>query len=409
MSASRYFDLFVAGSGPAGASLACLVAAAHPHLRVAVADAAVSSRRPPSAAPDCRVLALSPASTAVLGEAGVWERALASGRVAPFYGMAVWDASGPGQIRFSAGDAGRGALGFVAENWLVHELLHERMRELPNVTLLEGRAVAGVALPPPGDAAPAAVTLAGEEGAPLETGLLACCDGAGSPVARLAGLGGRVGWRYPQQAVVCAVRLADGGALSSTAYQRFLPGGQVLALLPMHDGFASVVWSTSPAHARQLAALSEADFLAHLRRSLTAPLARPSWLGELVSGWSGPAPVAPEIAELAGPRAAFPLQASQAEAYVGSRVALAGDAAHTMHPLAGQGFNLGLSDVACLARLVGEAVRDGQDPGGPQTLAAYQAARYRDNAVAVLGVDALQKIFSVNWEPFVVARGGEIV
>ncbi len=228
------FDLLVAGSGPAGASLACVVAAAHPHLRVAVADAAVASRRAPTAAPDCRVLALSPASAAVLGEAGVWERVLASGRVAPFYGMAVWDASGPGQIRFTAGEAGRAALGFVAENWLVQEALQERLRELPNVSLFEGRAITGVTLPAPGDAASAAVALAGEE-AGLETALLACCDGAGSPVARLAGLGGRVGWKYPQQALVCAVRLAESGPPASTALQRFLPGGQVLALLPIFE------------------------------------------------------------------------------------------------------------------------------------------------------------------------------
>ncbi len=168
-----------------------------------------------------------------------------------------------------------------------------------------------------------------------------------------------------------------------------------------------MVWSTAPAHARQLAALSEADFLLHLRRALTAPLAAPSRLGALLAAaWSGPAPAVPEIACVAGPRASFPLQASQAAAYVGSRVALVGDAAHTMHPLAGQGFNLGLADVACLARLIGEAVRDGQDLGGHGVLADYEAARFRDNAVAVLGVDALQKIFSVNWEPFVLARGG---
>ena len=400
----RSFDLVVAGNGPAGASLACVVAAAHPHLRVAVADAAAASRRPPSAAPDCRVLALSPASAAVLGEAGVWERVLDSGRVAPYYSMAVWEASGPGQIRFNAGEAGRAALGYVAENWLVQELLQQRLLELPNVTLFESCGVASVSLPALGGPAPALVTLA--QGETLKTLLLACCDGAASPVARLAGLGGRVGWKYGQQALVCAVQLAEG-TLSSTAFQRFLPGGPVLALLPMFDNYASVVWSTTPAHARLLAALPEADFLTHLQRAFVAPLASPSLIGSWVASLSSPAPTIPAIERVAGPRASFPLQASQASSYVGSRVALVGDAAHTMHPLAGQGFNLGLADVECLARLVGDSVRDGQDIGGHIVLSEYESSRFKENAVAVLGVDSLHKIFSVNWEPFVLARGGE--
>ncbi len=348
--------------------------------------------------PDCRVLALSPSSVRTLDEIGVWSDVMASGRVAPFYSMAVWDASSAGQISFRAAQDAQ--LGYVVENWLLQEALLDRMKQLPNVQLMCPDALKSLT---PGDG-PIQVGLAS---GPVDAALVAGCDGASSPVAKLAGLASKSGWRYGQNALVCAVRLPEG-EVCSTAYQRFLPGGQVLALLPMYDNFASVVWSTTPDHARQLASMSAAEFVADLKRALTAPVSKPgSFLDAIFrSEYLQPAtPSVPLPEEVVGDRASFPLQTSHAHSYFGNRVALVGDAAHTMHPLAGQGFNLALGDVAALSACIDDACRDGQDFGSQSTLRRYQDKRKVYNAVSLLGVDALQKIFSVEWEPFVHARG----
>jgi ubiquinone biosynthesis UbiH/UbiF/VisC/COQ6 family hydroxylase len=396
-----FFDLFVVGNGPTGASLACSVAMRNPNLKIAVAEASILSKRQPTTYPDCRVLALSPASIKLLTDVGVWAEVMSSGRVAPYYSMIVWDGSSAGQVSFGATD--RLKLGCVVENWLLQEALVDRMRQLPNITLMCPDTVS--ALSPSERKGPMQVTLSSGE---LETALVAGCDGASSPIAKLAGLASRTGWRYGQNALVCAVQLVEG-ELCSTAYQRFLPGGQVLALLPLYDNFASVVWSTSPEHARILSSLPETDFLAELHRALSAPVVKPGSLAEWLFPASvcRPAAVSVPLPQLVvGQRAAFPLQVSHAQSYVSSRVALVGDAAHTMHPLAGQGFNLALGDVAALSDCISGACRDGQDFGTDSVLQEYQQKRKVYNSVSLIGVDFIQKVFSIDWEPFVQARGG---
>jgi ubiquinone biosynthesis UbiH/UbiF/VisC/COQ6 family hydroxylase len=385
-----------------GSSLACKVALSQPQLRVAVAEASVLKKRSASAHPDCRVLALSPASVKLLSEIGVWSELEASGRVAPYYSMTVWDGSSAGQVSF--GGSSQSQLGVVCENWLLQEALVERMKSLPNITLMSPDSVSSLTSSVAGGPIEVGLSSSGS----LSSALVAGCDGASSPVAKLAGLANKTGWRYGQSALVCAVRLSSD-EVCSTAYQRFLPGGQVLALLPMFDNFASIVWSTSPEHCRRLGAVSSGEFLAELRDAFSAPVIKPgSWLSSAVSSVIQPsAPSVPVIEDVVGDRASFPLQLSQASSYVGTRVALVGDAAHTMHPLAGQGFNLALGDVAALSNCLDEAARDGQDFGSNSVLQAYQDKRKLYNAVSLLGVDAIQKIFSVEWEPFVQARGGE--
>ena len=397
----RHLDALVCGGGPTGGALACALPSS---LRVGVVDVRplVPQRKRGGGGegkggggeegPDLRVLALSPASRQALAEGGVWERVEDSGRVAPFYRMHVWDARGPGALSFSAADADAEQLGYVVENSLLTDAIYDRLGELDNVTILEPDEIADVAKQTdPMDPSPLSVTLkSGEE---LTTSLLLGCDGAASPTRRLMGLNRRYGWSYNAKAVVCSVQFGES-EFCSTAFQRFLANGPV-ALLPCLDNYGSIVWSTTPGHADALVSMDDETFVAELRRAFTARH------GEFTAEDPG----VPHIERIVGPKASFPLQIAQNSSYVANRFALVGDAAHTVHPLAGQGFNLAMADIACLTKRVAEAVANGEDIGSHAVLKDYQKRRFLENSFSLAGIDALEKIFRVDFKPFAVARG----
>jgi 2-octaprenylphenol hydroxylase len=199
-------------------------------------------------------------------------------------------------------------------------------------------------------------------------------DGADSPTRALAGLS-VTGSAYPQDAVVA--HLTPAQAHGRAARQRFLPGGP-LALLPLADGRVSLVWSTAPEHAADLIAMDDAAF----GRAVTQ--ASDAVLGDLTAS---------------GPRARFPLRRFQAHSYVATRFALVGDAAHTVHPLAGQGVNQGFLDVARLIEEIGAALKAGEDPGDARALGRYARARRAENVLVGGALDGL-------WHLFADERGG---
>ena len=237
----------------------------------------------------------------------------------------------------------------------------------------------------------------------MTTSLLLGSDGANSHARKLMGITRRTGWRYNQQAIVCSVQFGEM-EFSSTAYQRFLPNGP-LALLPCFDNFGSVVWSTTPGQAEALLSMDDEMFVRELRRHLSSELSSTLGAASMLGNLQAADPGVPSIERLVGRRASFPLQVAQSYPYVKNRFALVGDAAHTTHPLAGQGFNLALGDVAALLGRVEQAVQSGEDVGSHAVLNDYQRDRLARNTFSLAGIDALQKIFSVNFEPFVIARG----
>ena len=390
---ARHFDVSIVGGGPTGGALACALAAAAPHLSVAVIDLQpLAAKHELPEHPDLRVLALSPSSKTLLERMGVWEAVDESGRVAPFYDMHVWDAQGPGSLSWSASEAGTERLGYVVENALLTDAVYDKLASLDNVTVLAPDQLESVEQQ--SDAAdPSPLSFQLKHAGGVTSSLLVGSDGANSHARRLMGITRRTGWRYRQKAVVCAVQFEEG-QFSSSAYQRFLPSGP-LALLPCHDNYGSVVWSTSPGHADALVAMEPALFEAELRRHLTAPR----------SSAGAPGPDVPHVERLVGNRACFPLQVAQSYPYVRPRFALVGDAAHSVHPLAGQGFNLALADVAVLVERIEQAVRNGEDVGSHAVLQDYQKRRLLDNSFSLAGIDAVQKIFSVQSAPFAYARG----
>lgn len=352
-----------------GATLACALGASR--LDVALVEGWLPADFDPHGDYDLRVSAITLASRAVFENVGAWP-AMVARRVSPMREMQVWDADGDGSVHFDSAELGEPALGYIIENRVVAAGLWDRLRDLPGVALHCPASVAELSL---GDEA-AEVTLSG--GQRLRARLVVGADGARSRIRRLAGIAVR-GWGYRQDAIVATVRTEKPHR--QTAWQRFLPTGP-LAFLPLVEPhLCSIVWSCTQPRGTGLMALDDAAFLVELQ----------SAFGGELGGM-----------QAVGPRAAFPLALSHAEHYVLPRLALIGDAAHTVHPLAGQGVNLGLGDAAVLSQLIDDARRAHRDIGGLPTLRRYERWRKGDN-LAMLGVtDVFQQFFqaqAATWAP----------
>ena len=362
-------DIIVIGAGMVGAAAA--LALARQGYTVQLLDAA-----PPSAPPgpelDLRVVALAPSSARLLATLGVWPL-VQSERVAAYRAMHVGDAASGAAIDFDASLLDAQCLGWIVENRLLQWALWQALLQAGvaprGATQAVGHAV---------DADGARVDLA--DGGSLRARLLLAADGRDSPLRQAAGIGVR-GRDYGQRAVVAHLRSARPHA--HTAWQRFLPGGP-LALLPLADGRVSLVWSLPEAEAARVLALDDEDF------ARAVGVAGDFRLGPL---------------QLRSTRAAFALRLALAERFDAPRLALLGDAAHAVHPLAGQGVNLGLRDVRELCDLLGAARREGRDPGAATLLARYARRRRSSDARDAYSFDALARLFALQAAPVVIARG----
>jgi len=359
-------DIAVVGAGMVGAATAALLAREAPETLIAVLDADTPPHWRSGDEIGLRVSALSEASRRILAACGAWDE-IAAGRISPYSHMRVWDgaipAGGPGAIRFSAADVAAPVLGHIVENELVRLALRNVLLKLDNVSLLDGACLEALGLE--GERA----ELAAEDGRRLQARLVIGADGAGSPSRGMAGLEVQ-GHDYDQRAVVCHLR--SQLPHRQTAWQRFLPEGPI-AFLPLADGRVSIVWSTTPAHAEELLAADDENFRAAVAR------ASDGCLGDMLE---------------AGRRAAFPLRMRHAPVYTRARYALVGDAAHTVHPLAGQGVNLGFLDAAALVETVAAGLAAGRDPGDPVLLRRYERWRKPENVIAMRAFDGINRLFS---------------
>jgi 2-octaprenylphenol hydroxylase len=332
--------------------------------------------RPPEGIPvgalgtDLRTVALSPASVDALAALGVWDEDLAA-HACGYTGMEVWDGEGTGAIRFAAEEAAVPALGWIVENGRLLERLWARLAD-SEVELVTGAGVAGFHA----DGLGARLEL--DDGRTLRARLAIAADGGRSRLRELAGIR-VVAEDTGQVAIATAARVAEphGGV----AWQRFLESGP-LAFLPLPDDAegrhrVSVVWSLDAARAETLTGLDDDAFAAALTAAFEARLG---------------------AVEAVDRRIAFPLVQQHAERYAGAGVALVGDAAHVLHPLAGQGVNLGLRDVAALAD---ELARLARGPaaariGDPDLLSRYERARRGDNALMLAAMMGLKRLFGAD-------------
>jgi len=359
-------DVAIVGGGMVGAALAALLADGG--LEVAVIEAQAPLVPDPEKI-DLRVSAIAPASRELLALLGAWPDLVAT--ACAYQAMTVWDATGDGRTHFGADETGVTELGHIVENRAIQHALWQRLAGRSNLRRLCPARVAGLLL------ATDIAQLELDDGRLVEARLVVGADGANSRIRTWAGLE-TVGWGYGQKTIVGNLRTADDH--QATCWQRFLPSGPV-AFLPLANGRCSLAWHATTHYADQLLALDDDAFRAEL---------------EVASGG-----VLGAIVEM-GPRGAFPLRLQHALHYVRPRVALVGDAAHAIHPLAGQGVNLGFRDVRALGTLLLDAT--GDDPGDADLLRRYEQQRLPDNGAMLLAMDAFKRGFGGTAAPWRWAR-----
>ena len=364
------YDVIVCGGGMVGAALAA--ALGDGPLRVAVIDLQKPRLRWPRDSWGIRTCALTRASQHILENVGAWEKMVAY-RVHPYQEMHVWDSTGSGTVHFSAADVGEPNLGHIVENRVIQAALFKRLGELSNVDLFCPARVERL------EWQKGKVEVHLEKGARLQGSLLVGADGRDSWVRKQAGITTQ-GWEYDQTAVITVVKTERHHR--DTAWQRFTPEGP-LAFLPLGEGHSSIVWSVSPEHARALLALEEDTFMEELAQSFEGVLGKVTWMAE---------------------RGAFPLRLQHARRYIRPGLALVGDAAHAIHPLAGQGVNLGLADAATLAEVVLDAARRKRDIGSLAVLRRYERWRKSDNIAMMAAMDGFKRLFGSELLPVRLAR-----
>ena len=374
-------DIVIVGAGMVGLSLALSLSGSG--LDIILLDAAsppqeLSSLQPRAAGQfSPRVSAITHASRQLLQDLGAWQDIQALGPCA-YTRMCVWDADGTGRIAFDARDIHVESLGNIVENNMIASSLHEQATTVTGLRLLYNNAITQLQLDEDRSSATGAKLLL-ESGQSIQTPLVIGTDGANSMIRQLAGFQVRE-WDYEHTAIVTTVETEK--AHQFTAWQRFMPDGP-LAFLPLRkpgssapeQHFCSIVWSCKPDRAGEVLALDDAGFRVALGSAFEHTL------GDIVS---------------TDPRVSFPLRQRHSLDYVKDHVVLAGDAAHTIHPLAGQGVNLGFSDVMALSACILHALEADKPYYSAQTLSRYQRQRKGPNLGMMAVMEGFKQLFGSN-------------
>lgn len=353
------FDVVIVGGGMVGAAVACGLGGSS--LKVAVIESEMPQAFDPEQPHDLRVSALSIASRKILETVGAW-RGVVERRLCPFRRMRVWETAG--DTEFCSDDIDYPELGYIVENRVTQLALLERLHDFSNVELICPVAIKAIDY---SAGKLSEVTLS--DGRVLSAKLLVAADGGASRVRQSVGLG-VTSWDYRQHALVIYVE-TDYGQQDIT-WQRFVPSGPQ-AFLPLSGHYGSIVWYNSPDEVARLKALSNDALLRELMTTF------PDCLGK--------------INAILG-TASFPLKRQHAQNYVKSGVALVGDAAHMINPLAGQGVNIGLLDAAALAEVLVDAVKQGLDFADMSVLQHYERMRRNENLKMMTVMDVFYRVFS---------------
>ena len=353
------FDVVIIGGGMVGAAVACCLGDSN--LQVAVIENEFPQEFSPEQSHDLRVSALSIASKTILEMVGAWQ-GIESRRLCPFKRMRVWETAG--DTEFCSDDIGYSELGYIVENRVTQLALLERLQVFKNVELICPTRIETLNYSNSDDS-----ELILNNGRILTAKLLVAADGANSKIRQSANLG-LTSWDYQQHALVIYIETAY--PQQDITWQRFTPSGPQ-AFLPLTGNFGSIVWYNSPDEVKRLQALSNDD----LKHELI--IIFPKELGEVTRVISA---------------TSFPLTRRHAQNYVKHGIALVGDAAHTINPLAGQGVNIGLLDAAALAEVLVEAVQQGRSIADESILKRYEKMRRTENLKMMTVMDVFYQAFS---------------
>lgn len=375
------YDLLIVGAGLVGATLACLLKDLP--IRIALLDRsrldgnklAFKQKQP---AFDPRVSAITMASKKLFTDIGIWE-AIEAARCCAYQKMDVWDADGTGSIQFAAADIAQTELGTIVENSIVLSALQDKVESASNVDFISPFTTQSL-LSIEADGSKV-VELQSAEGGSVRASLIVAADGANSKIRELSDFQTRE-WDYQHHALVTTVRTEKPHA--NTALQRFMESGP-LAFLPLHqhgeeqgDYYSSIVWSMVPELAEEVINLSDKDFRSRLAHSIESRLGEVQW---------------------SDTRLSFPLRQRHAKDYVQENVVLVGDAAHTIHPLAGQGVNLGLLDVKSLADQLALGLGEGRSVADTVLLRRYQRERIGHNLGMMWLMEGFKHLFAEQAPP----------
>ncbi len=364
------YEVIIVGGGMVGAATAC--ALAHGGIKVALLERFNPERQWPPEPIDIRVSALSKASQNILETLGAWPGMVQRG-ACPYRDMRVWDGRSDGQLHFDCADTPFSELGHLVENRATVAALWDVLDTLPSATCITPAKVVDMQLNDSGR------QLRLEDERILEADLVIAADGRDSALRTMAGIA-VTGWEYHQDGLVATV--STELSHQHTAWQRFLDEGP-LAFLPLKNGQCSIVWTLSSATSKSYLALADQDFL-HVLEHASGGI-----LGKMLA---------------VGPRAAFPLRFQYANRYIDQHFALCGDAAHAMHPLAGQGVNAGLLDAAAIAELAIQTRQERRPLSSSRLLRRYERWRKGDNLMMMSSMDVLNKTYSVTSQPLVGLR-----
>jgi 2-octaprenylphenol hydroxylase len=357
------YDVVIVGAGIVGLTLACHLK--DQDLRIALLNKDKLDKKTANLASQLRVIAVTLGSQQLLEQLNVWQR-LDTQQYTPFCCMQVWESGGAAHLFFDSADIGQASLGYIVRNSDLEQALFAQAKTCHELTCLLPDTLVELQL----EKNQALITLA--SGAEISTRLLVGADGEQSKVRELADLEIK-STDYAQRALIATVKTEL--AHDQTTRQIFLAKGP-LAFLPLKDAYhCSIVWSNTPEEIQRLAAMSDEFFCAELTRVFEQRL------GKVVS---------------TSPRFSYPLKIQEAEKYIKSGVALIGDAAHIIHPLAGQGANLGMADAQCLAKVILEAKQKHRTIGAMHTLRHYERERRFHNRVMLGGVDAIKHLFATH-------------
>ncbi len=369
------YDIAIIGGGMVGASMAASLA--DTPLEVLLVDAAEYSPSPLAQDYDMRVSAITVASQRFFQSLGVWDAIMAT-RAAAFRQMHVWEHNSAASIHFDGAEIGADVLGHIIENRVIQQALLDKVQHADNISFADNTRITAMHS---GTANQQSLSFDNDQSCSCK--LVVGADGSHSKVRSLAGIQTH-GWRYDQSAIVATVRTEH--AHKQTAWQCFLDDGP-LAFLPLQDNLCSIVWSCRPEQAQELMQLSKEQFEQQLTQAFEYRLGQVSLCSE---------------------RGVFPLQLQYVDQYVKPGIALIGDAAHSIHPLAGQGVNLGLLDAACLADVLRDGMDRHKEPGAYAQLRRYERWRKGDNLGMMFVMDAFKRLFTTRSRPLQIVRNSGI-